>query len=147
MNYFELFELPEQIIIEPSFLQKRYYELSKKFHPDFFTQSNEIEQNDALEKSSMINKAFQTFKSIDKTIEYELQINNLLQEDEKQTLSAEFLMEMMEVNESLSDATLENNQDKIHTIKLEINTLQKNLWNNINTIAQEFNSNQKHLKI
>ena len=57
MNYFELFELPVSFIVDKSKLALKYFELQKKYHPDFFTQSTEAEQSDALETSSQVNKA------------------------------------------------------------------------------------------
>ena len=55
MNYFELFNLPVTLKVDKSQLAKKYFELQKQFHPDFFIQASEDEQADALEKSSMLN--------------------------------------------------------------------------------------------
>ena len=51
MNYFELYEIPIAFLIDPLALKKKYFELSRKYHPDFFSQENESEQAEALEKS------------------------------------------------------------------------------------------------
>ena len=103
MNYFELFSLPISIKIDKSTLALKYFELQKKYHPDFFTQSTEAEQAEALEQSSNINKALKTFKNESDTIKYVLQLKGLLEEEEKYQLPPAFLMEMMELNEELSD--------------------------------------------
>ena len=57
MNYFELFDLPVSLNVDKSKLAKKYFELQKKYHPDYFTQATEAEQEEALEKSSAVNKA------------------------------------------------------------------------------------------
>ena len=62
MNYFEMFEIPVSLIIDKAAITKKYVELQKKYHPDFFTQENEAAQEDALETSSAINKAMKVFK-------------------------------------------------------------------------------------
>jgi molecular chaperone HscB len=103
MNYFELFEIPVSIKVDKQLLSKKYVELQKKYHPDFYTQSTEDEQDDALEKSSAINKALKVLKNEDQTIKYVLQLKGLLEEEEKYTLPPAFLMEMMELNESLEE--------------------------------------------
>ena len=41
MNYFELFNLPVTLKVDKSQLAKKYFELQKQFHPDFFTQASE----------------------------------------------------------------------------------------------------------
>jgi molecular chaperone HscB len=103
MNYFELFSLPEKPIVDRSALAKKYFELQRKFHPDYHTDGTENEKLDILELSSAVNKAFIIFKDEQKTIAYYLQINGFLEEEEKYNLPADFLMEMMEVNELLDD--------------------------------------------
>jgi molecular chaperone HscB len=103
MNYFELFGLPVSFSIDKKLLNQQYFELQKKYHPDFFSQETEYEQAEALERSSDVNKAFKTFKNEDDTIKYVLQLKGLLEEEEKYQLPPDFLMEVMELNENLSD--------------------------------------------
>ena len=47
MNYFELFGLPVSFTVDKKQLNESYVALQKKFHPDFYTQSNEAEQSEA----------------------------------------------------------------------------------------------------
>ncbi len=103
MNYFELFELPVTLKVDKTGLSKKYFELQKKYHPDYFANANEEEQQTVLEISSQINKAFKTFQSADATIKYVLQLKELLEEEEKYTLPPDFLMEVMELNEMKMD--------------------------------------------
>jgi len=107
MNYFELFEIPVSLNIDKSSLAKKYFELQKKYHPDFYTQANEDEQQDVLEKSSAINKALKIFQNKDSTIKYVLQLKGLLQEEEKYPLPPDFLVEVMELNENLDAGSTE----------------------------------------
>ncbi len=103
MNYFELFGLPVAPMVDKRFLSRKFFELQKESHPDFFTRDSETEQENALEKSADINKAFQIFQREDKTIEYFLELKGLLIPNEKYQLPPEFLMEMMEINEALAE--------------------------------------------
>ena len=103
MNYFELFEIPVGFTINPAKLNQTYISLQKKYHPDYFGQSNEEEQTNALELSSMVNKAYRTFKSKDLTLQYFLQMKELIEEGEQYKLSPGFLMEVMELNELKMD--------------------------------------------
>lgn len=105
MNYYDLFEIPTSVSIDRALLSKRYFELQKSFHPDYFTMADEAEQEAALEKTALLNKAFKIFKDADATIKYLLQMKEMLTEEEKYPLSPDFLMEVMELNESLSSGT------------------------------------------
>lgn len=102
MNYFELFDLPQAPSVDRSLLAKKYFQLQKENHPDFFTQGSETEKEQALDQSADINKAFGIFQNKERTIEYFLQTLGLISHDEKFALPPDFLMEMMEINEALT---------------------------------------------
>src|SRR5690242_5598536 len=104
MNYFELFEIPVQLQVDKNRLPGKFFELSRKYHPDFFVNSSEEEKAGALERSAQLNKAYRTFQHTDDTIKYVLQLKGLLQEEEKYELPPAFLMEVLEINEQLMDA-------------------------------------------
>jgi molecular chaperone HscB len=120
MNYFELFELPISIQIDKAKLAQKYFELQKKYHPDFFANGTEHEQQEALEISSQLNKALQTFKNEDQTIKYVLQLKGLLEEEEKYQLPPAFLMEMMELNEELSTGSAKQIQELVTALYNEV---------------------------
>ena len=104
MDYFELFEIPVQLKVNTASLSRKFFELSKQFHPDYVAMKGADEQSQALEQSAQINKAWKTFQSPDATIKYVLQSKGLLQEEEKYELPPAFLMEVLEINEQLMDA-------------------------------------------
>ncbi|MBL7695598.1 MAG: Fe-S protein assembly co-chaperone HscB [Ferruginibacter sp.] len=128
MNYFELFEMPVTLEIDPGKLAKKYFELQKKYHPDFYTQASEYEQEEALEISSQLNKALKVFKDRDETIKYVLQLKGLLEEEEKYQLPPDFLLEMMELNEELSDESA-----------ARIASIEKELYSEVGSIIENYN--------
>jgi molecular chaperone HscB len=124
MNYFELFEIPVQLKIDKSTITKKYFELSRQFHPDYFANAGDDVQADVLEKSALLNRAYKTFQNPDETIKYVLQLKNLLEEEEKYQLPPEFLMEVMDINEQLMDAdepaVITNLQSQISQLENDI---------------------------
>jgi molecular chaperone HscB len=119
MNYFELFEIPVQLQVDKSVLPRKYFELSRRYHPDFFVNGTPEEQALALDRSALLNKAFQTFQHPDETIRYVLSLKGLLEDEEKYTLPPEFLMEVMEINESMMDFEGENSGITASIARLE----------------------------
>ncbi|MBP6430530.1 MAG: Fe-S protein assembly co-chaperone HscB [Ferruginibacter sp.] len=107
MLYFDLFEIPVAIKFDRTILSKKYFELQKKFHPDFYTLATEVEQQEVLEKSSQVNKALKVLKNEDATLEYILTEKGILLPDEKFQLPPDFLMEVMELNEDFDATTPE----------------------------------------
>jgi len=128
MNYFELLELPVNINIDKSALAKKYFELQKKYHPDFYAKADEADQQEALEKTSELNKAYKTFKDQDATIQYLLKIKGLLQEEEKYPLPPDFLMEVMELNENLSEDSAS-----------AIEAFEENIYTDVKSIIEGYN--------
>lgn len=99
MNYFQLYEIPVSFLVEEKSLKQKYLSLSRKFHPDFYTGSDETKQAEMLALSTQNNKAFQTLSDFDKRIKYILMEKGYLEEEEKFALPQMFLMEMMDLNE------------------------------------------------
>jgi len=152
MNYFELFEFDVTPVIDKSLLSKKYLQLQKQYHPDNYSLSDENEQSQSLEMSSLINKAFAVFKDDLKTIGYFLEINGLISEEEKYQLPSTFLMEMMEVNEQIDEG--EFDASALEHIQIELDqeiqfVLQKNaseLSEGELLLIKEFYYKKKYLK-
>lgn len=103
MTYFELFGIPVQLNPDTRALRSRFFELSRALHPDFYAQASAAEQEAALERSALLNKAWKTFQQTEDTVKYVLQLKGLLEEEEKYPLAPDFLMEVMDINEALMD--------------------------------------------
>ena len=131
MNYFELFNLPVSLQVDKAALSKKYFELQKQYHPDFFTQQDEADQKKALEKSSLVNKALKVLQNPDQTIQYVLQLKGLLTENEKYALPPDFLMVMMELNEKLEEADAE-------AFKLEVDALETALNDEVKEMIENY---------
>lgn len=106
-NYFELYGLEESFIVDEALVKKKFYELSRQYHPDRFTLEDDDKKAEALKMSATNNNAYQTLTNQDKLVAYVLKCNNLLEEEEKYSLPPDFLMDMMELNEKVSDWEME----------------------------------------
>lgn len=127
MNYFEWFGLNISFYPDEQALREAYYRISQKYHPDFFAQAEAEEQKQALEQSTYTNQAFKTLSHPDSRIAYVLELKGLIREGEKPKLDPEFLMEMMDLNESLSEALLSQDQEKIRSLEATIEGLENEL--------------------
>ena len=130
MNYFELFGIPVAFKVDKAQLAQQYFELQKKYHPDFFSQGTEAEQEEALEMSSQVNRALNTLKDGEETIKYVLQLKGLLEEEEKYQLPPDFMMEMMELNEELSAGSAE-----------KISAFGNEIYSGVKTIIENYDDN------
>ncbi len=138
MTYFELFDIPIALQVDTTLIKTKFYELSRKYHPDFYSQATETEQEEVLEKSALLNKAFKTFGNKEETIKYVLQLKGLLEDEEKYKLPPNFLMEIMELNEALLDATMEADDETIKNEKIKIKNLEDEIFNNIKNLIENY---------
>jgi molecular chaperone HscB len=103
INYFDFYCIPESFNPDQAALKKKFYELSKQYHPDFFANEDEAKQQEILELSTLNNKTYQTLSDPAKRLDYILRLHNLVADGAKPQLPADFLMEMMDINERLME--------------------------------------------
>lgn len=76
-DYFTFFGLPRKLTLGQDDLERRFRELSRKFHPDYFYNASPAERLASLERSSYLNDAYRTLRSPATRIEHLLAIEGL----------------------------------------------------------------------
>lgn len=127
MNYFELYGLPITFHPNQNVVKEQFYALSKKYHPDFYINESADKQEEVLELSTLNNKAFQVLRNPQKVLQYILELKGVVTKGEHYTLPQSFLMEMMDVNETIMDLQFEPNAEKLEQVKLEISNIEEAL--------------------
>jgi molecular chaperone HscB len=61
-DFFTFFTLPRKLTLDVPALEKQFYTLSRKLHPDRFAARPLAEQETALAQSSLLNDAYRTLK-------------------------------------------------------------------------------------
>jgi len=123
MNYFELFEIPLQFEVDTIKIKPKFLELSRKYHPDFHSHESETNQEELIEICATVNKGWQVFQEPLATLNYVLQLSGKITEQDNPVLSADFLMEMMELNELLTESNSTHFsilQEKLHQYKKDL---------------------------
>jgi molecular chaperone HscB len=69
-DYFRFFGLPRKLGIDPSDLERRFRDLSRQFHPDYFYNAAPSERRASLERSSYLNDAYRALKQPVTRVEY-----------------------------------------------------------------------------
>jgi len=107
-DYFEVFGLPRKLQIDLDKLQRSFYELSRRHHPDFHQGAGAEDQARALEASALVNRAYRALRDPIARVEYliALEEGRELREETtaKPKVPRDLLAEMLEVQEALEEA-------------------------------------------
>lgn len=103
-NYFDFFDLERKLGLDAAALQARFYELSRRWHPDRFGRKSAEEQAAALEATSLLNDGYRTLREPVKRAEYLLSEEGFpIGEQRSKDVPPELLEEVFELNMMLEE--------------------------------------------
>jgi molecular chaperone HscB len=118
VDYFAFFGYPRKLNLDSGALEKEFYALSRRLHPDMSARADSQERAWSLEQSSLLNDAYRTLKDPIKRTEYLLRLEGVeLEEQSKratdkaraagelkqQVVPADLLEEVFELNMHLEE--------------------------------------------
>jgi molecular chaperone HscB len=118
VDYFTFFGLPRKLNVNVEQLEREFYELSRKLHPDLIARADKQEQEWGLQQSSHLNDAYRTLKDPIRRTEYLLRLEGVELEEQskaatekarstgeikKQVVPPDLLEEVFELNMQLEE--------------------------------------------
>jgi len=76
-DYFAFLGVPRKLNLESAELERRFRELSRQFHPDYFYNATPAERHASLERSSYLNDAYRALKNPVTRVEYLLSVERM----------------------------------------------------------------------
>lgn len=119
-DYFKFMGLPRRLQIDPKDLERRFYELSRKFHPDFYLNAGEHEQRLSLENSAVLNRSYRALREPFARAEY---LVKLIQGSDQEIAASpprELLEEVFEFNERLQEIRGKRDGDRTRTLASQL---------------------------
>jgi molecular chaperone HscB len=117
-DYFSFFGLPRRLNLDLAALEREFYNLSRKLHPDLYVQASKQERDWSLEKSSQLNDAYRTLRDPISRTGYLLKLEGVQLEEQskaatdkarasgeekKQVVPPDLLEEVFELNMELEE--------------------------------------------
>ena len=105
-DYFGFLGLPRKLNIDGADLERRFRELSRQFHPDYFYNASPAERRASLERSSYLNDAYRTLKNPAARVEYLLALEGFGAKGPQEASKAvppALLEEVFALNEELDE--------------------------------------------
>ncbi len=104
-NHFQLFGLEPSFKLDLTRLEEAYRALQAEVHPDKSAHLADSEQRLAMQRSTIVNEAYQTLKSPIRRARYLLMLNGVdTQEETNTAMPVDFLMSQMEWREAVGEA-------------------------------------------
>ena len=107
-DYFEVFGLPRKLQVDLDALQSRFYELSRRHHPDFHQGADAATQAQTLDASALVNRAYRALRDPVARVQYLIALEERREVREETTakpkVPMDLLAEMLEVQEALEEA-------------------------------------------
>uniref|UniRef100_A0A671QQS8 Iron-sulfur cluster co-chaperone protein HscB n=1 Tax=Sinocyclocheilus anshuiensis TaxID=1608454 RepID=A0A671QQS8_9TELE len=128
-NYFDILNCEQKFSLDTQKLQKRYVELQRSLHPDNFSQKSSKEQEYSEEQSALVNSAYRTLQKPLSRAVYMLR-GVLLEEGTDAAADPAFLLEVLEINESLAET---RSQDEVSAIGRSVREKLKDLTERMNS--------------
>lgn len=117
-DFFSFFGLPRKLNLDVAALEREFYRLSRKLHPDVYARASRQEQQWSLEKSSQLNDAYRALKDPIERTAHLLKLEGVQLEEQskaatdrarqtgeekKQVVPPELLEEVFELNIQLQE--------------------------------------------
>ncbi len=131
MNFFDFFGLPVRYAIDPDELKAKYFEKSRKYHPDLHSQAKAAVQAEMLEKSAFNNRAYKVLSDPDQRLKYLLDLFEILKEEGKNEVPHDFLMAMMDYNEAMMELEMEPDPEKLQQLNEKLKELENDLSSDV----------------
>jgi molecular chaperone HscB len=104
-NHFDLFGLSPIYSIEGEALERSYREIQSKVHPDRYAHAGDAERRASLQWTTRVNEAYRPLKDPVQRAKHLLELHGVDVAFETNTaMPPEFLMQQMELRESLEEA-------------------------------------------
>jgi len=128
VDHFQFFDLPRKLHVDEPALEKRFYSLSREFHPDFFMSATDLEKRASIERSSRLNDAYRTLRDQIARITYLLALEGYKESEKK--APPELLEEVFELNmaiEEIKAAKRLGDADEVAEARFSLETTLANL--------------------
>jgi molecular chaperone HscB len=142
-NYFSFFGLDRKLTIDLDALQKRFYELSRQWHPDRFSRKSPEQQQQALDATSILNDGYRTLRDPVKRAEYLLTEEGFpIGEQRSRDVPADLLEEVFELNMSLEELKGgdESVRPQLESAKANFTAMRDDIDRNLERLFNKYDS-------
>ncbi|MEM4404876.1 MAG: Fe-S protein assembly co-chaperone HscB [Nitrososphaerota archaeon] len=141
IDYFTFIGIPQSYQIDSAELEHLFYDLSRRFHPDYFANATAQERACSADRSSMLNDAYRTLKDKYRRARYLLKLHNVNLSEGK--TPPDLLAEVFELNEQMEQmrqARLNGNIGEAESLKQDLEQMRRVLLQRVAELEETINT-------
>jgi molecular chaperone HscB len=152
-DYFSFFGLLRKLNIDLAALEREMYQLSRRLHPDLYTQASDQEQTWSLEQTSQLNDAYRTLRDPIARTQYLLKLEGFKSEEQsiratetartsgeqkQSAVPAELLEKVFEINMQLEELRMNKKTGEAdYVLTAEVQQAQHNFAQKLEAMQYE----------
>jgi len=149
-DYFELFDLPRSLLIDADTLQRRFHDLSRKFHPDLHEAAIPAIRARLERQSMVLNEAYRTLREPKSRLDYLIHLEIGADPSSAGSSVPLDLFDLVDQTHDLlaeaaaaQGALPDELRQRVTTLRDEVRAAQEARWTEIHRIAGEWDANEQ----
>jgi len=144
IDYFTVFGLARNPMLDEQALAKTYYALSRQLHPDLHQTGTAEEQEASLQNTAVVNRAYRTLRDPVQRGQYWLELNGEQLGKENNKVPPALALLVFEVQEKLAavrEASTAGPSDALGSLKVEMTQVRDDLDERMQGLRQKLAAN------
>ena len=140
-DYFSVLGLPKTPVVEESLLTQRYYELSRRLHPDLYQTGTTQEKEASLKNTALLTRAYRTLRDAVQRGQYWLELNGERLGRENNRVPPQLAELVFDVQEKLAEARETRTAGKDTEVQSELAGIREELAQQVAQLRNDLDVN------
>ncbi|HJY79534.1 MAG TPA: Fe-S protein assembly co-chaperone HscB [Candidatus Binatia bacterium] len=127
IDYFRVLGIPRRPVVNEAELTRRYYDLSRRLHPDLYQTGTAEEKEASLKNTALLNRAYRTLRDLPERGQYWLELQGERLGKDNNRVPAELADLVFEVQEKLAEVREARVAGKDTAVQTELEQIRADL--------------------
>ena len=140
-DYFSVLGIPRNPVVDENFLSRRYYDLSRRLHPDLYQTGTAQEKEASLKNTALLTRAYRTLRDAVQRGQYWLELNGEHLGKENNRVPRQLAELVFEVQEKLAEAREARAAGKSAEVQTELAQIHGELDRKVTQLRDDLGAN------
>jgi molecular chaperone HscB len=140
-DYFSVLGIPQNPVVDESALTQRYYELSRRLHPDLYQTGTAQEKEASLKNTALLTRAYRTLRDAVQRGQYWLELNGEQLGRDNNRVPPKLAELVFDVQEKLAEAQEARAAGKDAEMQAELMQIRSELEQHLSRLRSDLDAN------